>query len=685
MNEKGLSAIGLNWLLCSGSFEYFACEMKKYILGVAAATCVFLSGPAAVSVRNLPKVSIAGSEYYMYEVKKGDSKYGIANRFGWNIDRLDQLNPSLSGKLEKGTKIYYPVDSDSRSFDSVSEFVAPETYPVIRHVVGKGETVYSLAKMYGVTVDKIYLYNPSSKTLLKRGDVITIPQESDAINDGSSFLYYTVKGGDTLAGIASEYNTSVEQLLRDNKGVSDSNFSSGDILRVSVNSNKDVVMKKEVEETHIARIDTYKADKNDTWETVARKTGVDVEELREANSGTHLKKNAQIAIPVIETTTVEKEVDPFDERENSLEGRRDIYKEVHMLGVADSVPDAGRSVSIALVIEDPMSKRDNEFTRGTLLAIDRLKNSPYSIRFKLLADSRSAADSVKASQSILDQLDDFKADMVVTTYEKNFPNWLAEYGEENGIEIVNSFDVKSELYMENPSIIHLLTPTAYFSDEVGEWAASNLGSYRLVLVGKEDSDDAFAESIIGRRDASSIMRRQLDNLAETKLDEGGRYLFYGFPTSKEEIQRMLTAIEYLKENNPFTDIKVMGRPSWITVAEGLKERFHKADVYFPSRFFFDHTAGPGKEFIASYSSAYGHGPIRSFPTYAVAGFDIANFFIPGIASNDGDFNAFIPEGHEIQTPINLERVGNWGGFFNPSAYMIRFSPYGDIEKILIRR
>ena len=660
--------------------------MKKYILSVAAAMCVFFSVSAAGSARHLPKVNIAGSEYYMYEVKKGDSKYGIANRFGWNIDRLDELNPALSTRLEKGTKVYYPVDdSDMDEVLNSTDFTPPETYPVIRHVVKKGDSVYSIAKMYGVTVDKIYLYNPSAKTLLKRGDLITIPQESDAINDGESFLYYTVKNNDTLSAIASGFNTSVEQLLRDNKGVSENNFTSGDILRVRVNSNRNVTVRKEIDETHIARIDSYKADKNDTWETVAEKTGVDVEDLLEANSGTRLKKNAHIAVPVIETTTVEKEVEPFDERENTLEGRRDIYKEVHMLGVADSIQDEGPAVSLAILIEDPMSKRDNEFTRGVLLAVDRLKDSPYGIRLKVLCDNHVPSDSASVVSSLISQLDDFKADMVVTTHEKNFPLWLAKYGEENGVEIVNSFDVKSELYIENPSMIHLLTPTSYFSDEVGEWTASNLGSYRLVLVGKQDEEDAFAESIIDRRDESSIIRRQLDNLAETKLDEGGRYLFYGFPTSKDDIQRMITAIEYLKENNPFTEIKVMGRPSWITVSDGMRERFHKADVYFPSRFYFDHTDAAGKDFIATYSSAYGHGPIRSFPTFAVAGYDIANFFIPGIAGNDGDFNASVPEGHEIQTPINLERVGNWGGFFNPSAYIIRFSPYGDIEKIFLRR
>ncbi|MDE7351041.1 MAG: LysM peptidoglycan-binding domain-containing protein [Muribaculaceae bacterium] len=659
--------------------------MRKFTLSIAMAMCVFFSASADDAAKNLPKVNIAGSEYYMYEVKKGDSKYGIANRFGWNIDRLEELNPSLGYKMEKGTKVYYPVDTIVEETEMTPEFTLPESYPVIRHVVKKGDSVYSIAKMYGVTVDKVYLYNPSSKSVLRRGDVITLPQESDSINDGTTYLYYTIKDNDTLNGIASAFNTSVEQLLRDNKGVSENRFASGDILRISVNSNKDVTVKKEVDETHIARIDTYKAGKNDTWETVAEKTGVDVDELKEANSGTHLKKNAILAIPVVETTVVEKEVEPVDDRENTLEGRRDIYKEVHMIDVADTVSDGREEVSIALMIEDPTSKRDNEFTRGAFLAVDRLKDAPYSIRLKVLCDSKDQTDSIAARASLLSQLEDFKADMVIATYERNFPLWLARYGEENGVEIVNTFDVKNELYMENPSLIHLLTPSAYFSDEVGEWTASNMGSYTLVLVGKEDKGDSFAESIKGRRDPSSILSMQLDDVAEMKLDEGGRYLFYGYPTSKEEIQSLLNAVEALKENNPFTEIKVMGRPSWITLADGMKERFHKADVYFPSRFFFDHTSGPGKEFIASYSSAFGHGPIRSFPTYSVVGYDILNYFIPGIASNDGDFNATLPDGHEIQTPINIERVGNWGGFFNPSAYMIRYSPYGDIEKILIRK
>lgn len=660
--------------------------MKRYVLGISAAVMLAFSASALISTASLPKVNIAGSEYYIYEAKKGDSLYGIANRYGWNIDRLSQLNPSVNSKLDKGVKLYYPVDAESIEVDAAGDFTAPETYPVIRHIVKKGDSVYSIAKLYGVSLDKIYQYNPSAKAVIKRGDVITIPQEPDAINEGTSFLYYTIKDGDTLQSIANSYNTSVEQIMRYNKGVSENSFASGDILRVKVNSNKDHSVLKEVDETHIARIDSYTADKDDTWESLADKTGVSVEDLLEANSGTQLKKNAHIAVPVMETTTVEKEVEQVDDRENTPEGIRDIYKEVHMLDSGDSVSGYVNSVSLALLIEDPASKRDNEFTRGVLLALDRLKSSPYQIRFKLLNDGKATGDSVKVMNELLTELKDFHPDMVVTTYEKNFPEWLSSYGEDNGVEIVNSFDVKNEFYMENPAMIHLLTPSAYFSEEVGEWTASSLGRYNLVMVGKAESDDAFAESVKNKyQNPSSIVYRQLDELGDMKLADDGRYLFYGYPTSKDDIQTMLNAIEHLKENYPFADIKVLGRPSWITVAETLKDKFHKADVYFPSRFFFDHTSAEGKEFIASYSSAYGHGPIRSFPTYAVAGYDIANYFIPGLASNNGDFNSFMPEGREIQTPINLERVGNWGGFFNPSAYIIRYSPYGEIEKILIRK
>lgn len=656
--------------------------MKNFINTIVVVFFVSLCCCSALAQVNLPKVNIAGQTFYVYESKKGDSMYGVANRFGWNIDKLSELNPTLVKKLSKGSKVYYPADADGSLAKSEPVVFSAESYPVIQHIVKKGDSVYALSKMYGVPVDLIYRYNPDSKYGLKRGSVITIPQEPDAINDGSKFLFYAIKSGDTLNSIADTYNSSVEQILRDNKGISETNFEAGDILRVSVNSRKQQFITEIVDETKMTRVDSYVADKGDTWESVARKTGTDVDDLKEFNAGTDMKKNAHIDVPVLVTSQVETTVEAHDDREDSPEGMRDIYNDVHRIALPDSI--GGKSVSIAFIIENPKSKRDNEFVRGALMAIDEKKLSPFKIKFKLLLDNHTASDSLKIVGTLVDSLDIFRPDVVISTYEKNFPVWLAQYGEENGVEIVNSFDVKNEFYIENPSMIQLLSPSAYFSEAVAEWENSAFSDFKVVFAGKKDDDDAFADAIRSKLDYAPE-KLEVEALAEWKLDDWGHYLIYGYPTSKNDVVELISAVATLKENNPLASVKVLGRPNWITFADNMKEQFAKADVYFPSRFFFDHTGEEGKKFIADYSDVFGHGPIRSYPTYAVAGYDIMNYFIDNLAYNDGDFNKNSSLTKELQTPINLQRVGNWGGFFNPSAYVIRYNPFGEIEKILVKK
>lgn len=659
--------------------------MKRYILSVVS-FCLTLNFAFATNDIKLPKVSIAGEEYYVYQVKKGDSLYGISNRYGWDVDRLSSLNPSQSLHLEKGAKIYFPVSDKSAAPDTeTDEFVLPETYPVIRHIVKKGDSVYSIAKIYGVPVDMIYTYNPDTKSGLKRGSVVTIPQNAKPINEGTSFYYYTIRPGDTLNGIAVTYNTSVENLMRDNKGLSEYKFKVGDVIRVKVNSNKGKLVTETVEETYVDHLESVKATKEDSWQTISDRTGVEVDELLEANAGTKLKKNASIVVPVVVTSQVEKEVEFSDDRENSPEGRHEIYNQVHAIGDTDSISGLNSPVSVAIIIEDPKSKRDNEFTRGALLAIDELKKSPYRINLKVIHDNKSASDSVSVTQRIISDLDSFNPDLIVATYEKNFPVWLAGYGDDNATEIVNVFDVKNELYLDNPSIIHLLTPSSYFTEEVAEWTSTSFHNYQIVMVGNEDSEDAFASAIIDKVGEKKPLKVKIEALADLKLDEDVAYLFYGYPTGRDDISAMLSAIGTLADSYPLARIKVMGRPNWITYSDSFKEQFAKNKVYFPSRFFFDPSGKAGKEFIANYSAAYGHGPIRSFPTYAATGYDIINYFVPSLASNNGDFNVPVSEGKELQTPISIERVGNWGGFFNPSAYIIHYNTYGDVEKILIRK
>jgi len=85
------------------------------------------------------------------------------------------------------------------------------------HVLSRGETLYSLARTYGVSLDDLLKTNniqdPSG---LSVGTRLIIPGNEEnpvMVSAGTSSLRYTVQKGDTYYGIARKYNLDVDSLL----------------------------------------------------------------------------------------------------------------------------------------------------------------------------------------------------------------------------------------------------------------------------------------------------------------------------------------------------------------------------------------------------------------------------------------------------------------------------------------
>ena len=136
---------------------------------------------AAAQQSAFPIVNIQGRPYYYYEVKKGDSLYGISKSTGWDEQVIRDLNPTAVLNLKRGARIYYPVSAnDIGSQTSVKApvasvpFVSAANHEPIRHIVRKGDNVYSIARQYGVPTDLIYFLNPSARTGIESGQVIVI-------------------------------------------------------------------------------------------------------------------------------------------------------------------------------------------------------------------------------------------------------------------------------------------------------------------------------------------------------------------------------------------------------------------------------------------------------------------------------------------------------------------------------
>ena len=122
---------------------------------------------------------------------------------------------------------FYNVKSGN-TFYSGSTFVAEDdTY--FLHTVEKGQTVYSISSMYRVSVDEIYELNPSSKTLIKVGEKLKIPQTS------GSYVYHVIQPQETLYALSRKYGMKGEDILMVNPGLSIQTFQIGKIIRIPVN------------------------------------------------------------------------------------------------------------------------------------------------------------------------------------------------------------------------------------------------------------------------------------------------------------------------------------------------------------------------------------------------------------------------------------------------------------------
>ena len=135
-------------------------------------TLLFVGAVSSMSAQEI--VVIDGAKYAIHDVVKGETLYSLARRYGVTVDEIKGANAALAGGLKAGQRIKIPVKVE----ESAPQRVAT---PQVRvHKVMKGETLYSLAKMNGLSVEELQAANPHIRKGLKAGQLIDIPQRGAA-------------------------------------------------------------------------------------------------------------------------------------------------------------------------------------------------------------------------------------------------------------------------------------------------------------------------------------------------------------------------------------------------------------------------------------------------------------------------------------------------------------------------
>src|SRR5450631_2019305 len=111
--------------------------------------------------------------------------------------------------------------------------------PYFIHQVKKGETAYSIARAYGVTVEELTRQNPPAVYGVNEGQTLRIPVEMvndskplanqmvvNKVHDDTKFIYHILKPGETVYSLSKSFGVSENEIIQSNQGI--------DITKLSV-------------------------------------------------------------------------------------------------------------------------------------------------------------------------------------------------------------------------------------------------------------------------------------------------------------------------------------------------------------------------------------------------------------------------------------------------------------------
>ena len=133
-------------------------------------------------------------EFTTHIVKKRQTLFAISRIYGVSQDELRELNPEIKNGLKTDMVLKIPVKNkderksdkkedkrDKKSDKNSNTTVVPDNESFIIHKVKNKETLYSISRQYGVSVDEIKKHNAIADTYLREGSSLKIPvkKESD--------------------------------------------------------------------------------------------------------------------------------------------------------------------------------------------------------------------------------------------------------------------------------------------------------------------------------------------------------------------------------------------------------------------------------------------------------------------------------------------------------------------------
>ena len=602
-----------------------------------------------------PRITFNDKEYYLHDVKSGETLEAISEAYHISVEKLVQYNPDLKHGLKVGLVLGIPVQTESDESEAqvaenqeVTETVKPVSSETIALVSPEGlytlqpkEDLYDVAKRFGVDLSDLKTINPELNNNPKRGTMIEIPK---IINENDYIVHHCEK------------NERVTSLLRRWK-VSESEF---------------------------------------------RKKNVSV--------GSHVFVNQVVLIPIEPISDfywIKNDLELVDEEEPSThaEPKFDFDAEMGEIPVCVASPEnVQKRYNVALMvplflqdidnIEVTKEKAKNQKSRslgflqyyeGFVMAAEALEKQGLKVDLTVI----DVTDNVASAESALRQIRGKDLDLIVGPFFGRSFSVIEEYAKANDIVVVNPLSTRVSVIADNPNVVKVKPGDLGLVLTISNLVKNNYSDANVFIVSREKaSDSTFLNQLehhlnLAVQDEVTVSGNEFLHFARNeseRLEMGSRLVstvdvegqvystddFRNGSMDKVVLANPIKRYEYsdmgkLKsqlsgvrtnlivaygDDNVFATgmlnslsteadrfpITLVCAPDWSQFEKLLVDNLLKMNAIYASDYFIDYESDAAKQFVRLFRSKYMGEPQK----YAFEGYDLGYYFLSALMQYGSD-------------------------------------------------
>ena len=547
------------------------------------------------------------------------------------------------------------------------------------HTVQPGQTLYSICKAYGANIDEVKSLNDKKDNALSLYEVLKVPYTDPFVQQDDKFYYHKVLKGETFYSIARLYKIKPKRLLKFNEGYAQNQpLAVGAVVKLPLAEIDLSVLGEEEIEASVGKKQEIRPERPVRNESVKKVEEASVTDILQDALMQKNEKTEQE--PEKETTTVIGATDKMEIPDYISEVVMPVDPFVK---VALLLPFSAKDYPVfvdTLVEKMPVqiSARSEQFIsfyEGVLLAVDSLKNQGYKVNLKVFDTERSA----EKMYTMVDEIDRFHPDLIIGPVYGSVYKALMDDLTNKNIPVIYPLSSRSEEFGVYPDFIQVNPSMKALTVAMSDWLREEAEEANLVclnLTGNEVSHSDLEDIRLFKEYMHRIGSMNfydwntsavpLDGLRLQLLPDRENIII--LPTTKEaEVSKILPVLSALTDGYRIT---VVGFPEWQAFTSVDHETYFKLNTKIFTYSYVDNTTEPAKRFALKYRKYFYTEPNN----LAYKAFDMSLYFIELAAKyRDRTLDAleFYPRNGDFSR-FYFQKMEGQAGKENQGFYIVNF-------------